>query len=134
MPGEQVLVRVSIGAVAENIFHLHGTQHRHIRRVAHGEGTCLIQNAHLTSRVDRAQLHQLFKGNEMISFTTNDRAAAGTDGSMEYLPCSAICNDYQLASNGIKYPTKFQAVGNVPAGDFVYFDGVIREVSYGYEK
>ena len=71
---------------------------------------------------------------EMISFTTNDRAVAGTDGSMEYIPWSAICNDYQLASNGIKYPTKFQAVWNYPAGDFVYFDGVISEVSYGYEQ
>lgn len=71
---------------------------------------------------------------EMISFTTNDRAVAGTDGSMEYIPWSAICNDYQLASNGIKYPTKFQAVWNYQDGDFVYFDGVISEVSYGYEQ
>ena len=71
---------------------------------------------------------------EMISFTTNDRAATGTDGSMEYIPWSAICNDYQLASDGIKHPTKFQAVWNYPAGDFVYFDGVISEVSYGYEQ
>ena len=69
---------------------------------------------------------------EMISFTTNDRAVAGTDGSMEYIPWSAICNDYQLASNGIKYPTRFQAVWNYQDGDFVYFDGVISEVSYGY--
>ena len=34
---------------------------------------------------------------EMISFTTNDRAVAGTDGIMEYIPWSAICNDYQLS-------------------------------------
>ena len=71
---------------------------------------------------------------EMISFTTNDRAVAGTDGSMEYIPWSAICNNYQLASNGIKYPTRFQAVWNYQDGDFVYFDGVISEVSYGYER
>lgn len=71
---------------------------------------------------------------EMLSFTTNDRAVAGTDGSMEYIPWSAICNDYQLASNGIKYPTRFQAVWNYQDGDFVYFDGVISEVSYGYER
>ena len=70
---------------------------------------------------------------EMISFTTNDRAVAGTDGSMEYVPWSAICNDYQLSPNGIKFPTKFQAVWNYPDGDFVYFDGVISEVSYGYK-
>lgn len=71
---------------------------------------------------------------EMISFTTNDRATAGTDGSMEYVPWSAICNDYQLASNGIKYPTKFQAVWNYQDGDLVYFDGSISEVSYGYKQ
>lgn len=72
--------------------------------------------------------------NEMVSFTTNDRAIAGTDGSMEYVPWSALCGDYQLSENGIKYPTKFQAVWNYTDGDFVYFDGVISEVSYGYVK
>lgn len=71
---------------------------------------------------------------EMISFTTNDRAVAGTDGSMEYVPWSALCGDYQPTERGIKYPTKFQAVWNYPDGDFVYFDGVISEVSYGYEQ
>ena len=70
---------------------------------------------------------------ELISFTTNDRAITETDGSMEYVPWSAICKDYQLASNGVKYPTKFQAVWNYPDGDFVYFDGSISEISYGYK-
>ena len=69
---------------------------------------------------------------EMFSFTTNDRAVAGTDGSMEYVPWSALCNDYQLSENGIKYPTKFQAVWSYTDGDFVYFDGIISEISYGY--
>lgn len=67
---------------------------------------------------------------EMISFTTNDRAVAGTDGSMEYVPWSALCGDYQISLNGIRYPTKFQAVWNYPDGDFIYFDGVISEVSH----
>lgn len=71
---------------------------------------------------------------EMISFTTNDRAIAGADGSMEYVPWSAICDDYQLSKNGIKYPTKFQAVWNYPNENFVYFDGIISEVSYGYKQ
>ena len=39
---------------------------------------------------------------EMISFTTKDRAAAGNDGSFEYIPWSALCSDYQLSENGIK--------------------------------
>lgn len=71
---------------------------------------------------------------EMISFTTNDRAMAGSDGSMEYVPWSALCKDYQLSENGVKYPTKFQAVWNYPDGDFIYFDGIISEVSYGYKQ
>ena len=70
---------------------------------------------------------------EMISFTTNDRAATGMDGSMEYIPWSALCGEYHLSKNGIKHPTKFQAVWNYSDGDFIYFDGVISEVSYGYE-
>lgn len=69
---------------------------------------------------------------EMVSFTTNDRAVAGDGGSMEYVPWSALCSNYQLSENGMKYPTKFQAIWNYNDGDFVYFDGVISEVSYGY--
>lgn len=71
---------------------------------------------------------------EMISFTTNDRAVTGTDGNMEYIPWSAICGEYMLSESGIKYPTKFQAVWNYPDGDFVYFDGMISKVTYGYAE
>lgn len=71
---------------------------------------------------------------EMISFETNDRAATGADGSMEYIPWSALCNDYKVSENGMKYPTKFQAVWNYSDRDFVYFDGIISGVSYGYEQ
>lgn len=71
---------------------------------------------------------------EMISFTTNDRAVTGTDGSMEYVPWSALCDEYQLSTNGIKHPTKFQAVWNYLEGDFTYFDGIISKVSYGYTQ
>lgn len=70
---------------------------------------------------------------EMISFTTNDRAVANTDGTVEYIPWSALCGDYTVAKNGIKYPTKFQAVWNYSDGDFTYFDGTIDKISYGYE-
>lgn len=66
---------------------------------------------------------------EMISFTTNDRAATGTDGRIEYIPWSALCSEYQISENGIKYPTKFQAVWNYPDGDFVYFDAAAITIS-----
>lgn len=71
---------------------------------------------------------------EMTSFTTEDRAVAGTDGSMEYVQWSARCTDYEIAPRGIKRPTRLQAVWNYPDGDFVYFDGVIRQLSYGYSQ
>ncbi len=71
---------------------------------------------------------------EMISFTTNDRAVTNTDDTMEYIPWSALCGDYTVKENGIKYPAKFQAVWNYPDGDFTYFDGTVSEVSYGYRQ
>ena len=71
---------------------------------------------------------------EMVSFTTNDRSVIGTDGAVEYVPWSALCSEYQFANSGIKYPTKMQAVWNYPDEDFVYFDGVLSEVSYDYSQ
>ena len=67
---------------------------------------------------------------EFVSFTTNDRGVTNTDGSMEYIPWSAVCGEYCSSENGIKYPTKFRAIWNYPDEDFVYFDGVISSVLY----
>lgn len=78
----------------------------------------------------------IFKFNkqyEMTSFTTNDRGVVGVDGTVEYVPWSALCSEYQLSENGVKYPTKFQAVWNYPDGDFTYFDGTVSRVSYGIQ-
>ncbi len=71
---------------------------------------------------------------EMISFTTNDRSEIGTDGTIEHIPWSALCSEYQFADNGVKYPMKFKAVWHYPDEDFVYFDGTISEVSYNYSR
>lgn len=73
------------------------------------------------------------KDYEMTSFTTDDRAEVGTDGTMNYVPWTAICSQYEITKNGIYYPTKFQAVWNYPKSDFVYFDGTISKISYGFE-
>lgn len=67
---------------------------------------------------------------EMISFTTNDRAITNDDGSMEYIPWSAICSEYKFNENGIKHPGKFQAFWNYPNENLKYFDGKISEISY----
>ena len=70
---------------------------------------------------------------EMISFSTNDRAIANNDGTMEYLPWTALCENYKTSASGIKYPSKFQAVWNYLDENFIYFDGIVDGVSYGYE-
>lgn len=67
---------------------------------------------------------------EYTSFTTNDRAVTNTDGTMEYVPWTAACSEYQMSENGIKYPTKFSAIWNYPEEDFIYFDGEISSISY----
>ena len=75
----------------------------------------------------------IFKFNkdyEMTAFTTNDRAVSNTDGTMEYIPWSALCTEYKLSTDGILQPTKFQAVWNYPDNDFIYFDGTISKISY----
>ncbi len=73
------------------------------------------------------------KDYEMTSFTTNDRAVVGTDGTINYIPWTAICSEYEIEKNGINHPTRFQAVWNYPEGDLVYFDGVISKISYDFK-
>lgn len=76
----------------------------------------------------------IFKFNEqyeMTSFSTNDRAVTNSDGTMEYIPWSAICSEYVVSENGIKQPLKLQAVWNYSDEDFIYFDGKISRMSYG---
>lgn len=68
---------------------------------------------------------------EFVCFTTKDRGVTNKDGTMEYVPWSAVCGGYCVSETGIKYPTKFKAVWNYPEGDFSYFDGVIHAISYG---
>ena len=68
---------------------------------------------------------------EMVSFTTNDRAATGTDGKSENIPWTARCDDYELNDSGIRQPKRFRAIWNYDDGDFVYFDGQISSITYG---
>lgn len=70
------------------------------------------------------------KDYEMISFTTLDRAVIDNQGKVEYIPWSAVCKDYVAGKEGIKHPTTFQAVWNYEDGDFVYFDGKIKDIKY----
>ena len=66
---------------------------------------------------------------EMTSFTTNDRGQIAPDGSIEYTPWEAQCENYKTYSDGIKRPTVFRAVWKNKDGDFVYFDGKISKVN-----
>jgi hypothetical protein len=48
------------------------------------------------------------------------------------MPWSALCSDYRFTESGILHPTKFKAVWHYPNEDFIYFDGIINEISYDY--
>lgn len=65
---------------------------------------------------------------EMTSFTTTDRGNIANDGTITYIPWTAVCKDYQKNKAGIMTPTSFQAVWNYDDGDGVYFDGVISSI------
>ena len=69
---------------------------------------------------------------QMISFTTNERAMTGGDGTIEYVPWIAKCGDYKTDISGINHPTTFQAIWKYPDEEFVYFDGYISEIEYGF--
>ena len=66
---------------------------------------------------------------EMTSFTTNNRGQISPDGTIEYTPWEAQCENYKTYSDGIKRPTVFRAVWKNKDGDFVYFDGKISKVN-----
>ena len=68
--------------------------------------------------------------NEFVSFTTEDRRATNSDGTIEHIPWTASCGRDQVAENGISYPTSFSATWHYPDGDFTYFDGEISSVTY----
>lgn len=67
---------------------------------------------------------------EMVSFCTNDRAVVESDGTVEYVPWTAVCSDYKIGGDGINHPTVFKAIWNYQDGDFVYFDGTISSITY----
>lgn len=69
---------------------------------------------------------------EMVSFTTKERAAVEADGTVRYVPWTALCGEYEKGRKGIKFPMKLQAIWEYPEGDLLYFDGVAREVSSGF--
>lgn len=69
---------------------------------------------------------------EMIAFTTNDRSMTNDDGTMEHFPWTARCGDYREVESGLMQPTTFQAVWHYSDGDFVYFDGIINNISYDW--
>lgn len=68
---------------------------------------------------------------ELQRFYTERRPAVASDGSVEYIPWSAECSDYQTNEDGLRLPTHLKAIWHYPEGDFVYFDGRINHIRYG---
>lgn len=59
---------------------------------------------------------------EMVSFTTDDRAAVDFEGNQRTVTWTAVCADYR-EQNGIRQPSTLKAVWHYPEGDQTYFDG-----------
>lgn len=59
---------------------------------------------------------------ELISFTTNDREAISSDGKSEKVRWTAVLGEYE-EKEGIKRPTRLQAIWHYDDGDLLYFDG-----------
>lgn len=66
---------------------------------------------------------------EPLSFTTDDRAVVGTDGTLQQVRWTALFGDYKMM-NGIKQPSHLQAVWNYDSGDLIYFDSDDFVVEY----
>lgn len=89
--------------------------------------------AHITAYGQQVSGTFCFNDNdEMIEFTTEDRSLAGENGVMTLMPWSAKCGDYQVSKDGILHPTTFSATWHLPEGDFTYFDGEIKRITYDY--
>lgn len=80
------------------------------------------------------RVYGIFRFNEayeLLTFTTEDRAYIANDGSTQYIPWSARCEEYQPGENGINLPTKYQAIWHFPEGDLIYFDGTFDTFTLG---
>ena len=70
---------------------------------------------------------------EMTSFTTNDRSLTEDDGTMTPTPWTMRCDDYRASSAGagdILQPTTFRITWHLADGDFTYFDGKVKAITY----
>lgn len=68
---------------------------------------------------------------EMLSFTTDDRMAAGFDGSLQKVRWTAECSDYRMV-DGFSVPSTLKATWHYPEGDLTYFDGKDVKITYLY--
>lgn len=66
-------------------------------------------------------IFSLNKNGEMHSFETNDREAIAANGESKQVKWSAVCGEYKV-TDGIRKPTKLQAVWHYDEGDVIYFD------------
>ncbi|WP_260989951.1 DUF6544 family protein [Paenibacillus xylanexedens] len=58
---------------------------------------------------------------ELCSFTTDNRTYTSMNGTRQQVRWSALFSDYQTR-NGMKQPSRLQAIWHVPEGDILYFD------------
>ncbi|MNW58186.1 hypothetical protein D3C74_360330 [compost metagenome] len=55
------------------------------------------------------------------------------DGSKEKVKWTAVLSDYRNNKDGIKQPTRLQAIWNYEEGDLLYFNGLNATIEYGFK-
>lgn len=69
---------------------------------------------------------------ELMSFTTEDRFQVESNGASVQVPWTVKFGEYQIL-NGIKQPTRLQAIWHEEEKDLIYFDSAWIDVSYDNE-
>lgn len=70
---------------------------------------------------------------ELIKFVSDDRYLDTGEGKPEKHKWTIEASNY-ISKNGIKFPSQFKAIWNLPEGDYEYFNAVLKEVLYNLTK
>jgi hypothetical protein len=61
------------------------------------------------------------KNGELLSFSTDDRTYTSMSGDRQLVKWTALFSEYRT-KNGMKQPSRLQAIWHVPEGEMIYFD------------
>jgi len=70
---------------------------------------------------------------EFTKFETDERYMDTGNGTSVKHKWTAEASNY-VEKNGIKIPTRLEGIWNLPEGDYVYFDGTLKDIVYNSTK